>query len=231
MHPRLTSLFHRHAATAFDKQSHLADLIGSADWHFDLASGVLSFGDRYAWSAQLLGTESDETGTWLWAWANPSPGLAPALLAAAHALKELGEQCSIEELIRPQLPLREIDGHFLATIASGLGLADAYFRAPYDGGAAFLLVKDEAFPRPDVPPLLRIATLFPQALAALDLGDHKVALTHYLAYHRLTGEAAAETLVVRDDDGQVLTAAFDEYQRLTRLNLTLAGREATDQER
>ena len=32
-------------------------------------------------------------------------------------------------------------------IASGVCDADAYYRGPYEGGAAFLLIKDERFPR------------------------------------------------------------------------------------
>ena len=50
----------RHAAASFDKQRHLADLIHSLDWHFDMERGLLSFGDRYQWHAHVLGTESEE---------------------------------------------------------------------------------------------------------------------------------------------------------------------------
>jgi len=33
---------------------------------FDLASGLLSFGNQYHWHPQVLGTESQHDGSWLW---------------------------------------------------------------------------------------------------------------------------------------------------------------------
>ncbi len=43
---------------AFDRQLLLADLIGNLPWSYDLQSGILSFGDRFKWKAEVLGTES-----------------------------------------------------------------------------------------------------------------------------------------------------------------------------
>ena len=51
MHFALSFLLSRHAAASFDKQLHLADLIGGLPWHFDLTSGIRSFGDKYHWHA------------------------------------------------------------------------------------------------------------------------------------------------------------------------------------
>lgn len=61
------SLFNNHLPFAFDRQSLLADLIGDLPWAYDLQTGKLSFGDRFAWQVEVLGTESEESGTWLWA--------------------------------------------------------------------------------------------------------------------------------------------------------------------
>jgi len=222
MHFLLTHLFCRHAAASFDKQQHLDNLVGGLDWHFDLAGHLLSFGDRFRWQAQLLGTESEDTKTWFWGWANPSPGITPSLLQAATALKELGEQRLIDELTEPQLSLEEFNGHFLTLIASGICQANASYYAPYEGGAAHLLIKDDRFPPPTEPPLVRIASLFPQAISAIAIPNHKLALAGYLEYYGLDARAEGDALVVQEEDAPMLKAAFDEHDRLTRLEMNLS---------
>lgn len=153
----------RHAPASFDKQLHLADLISDLPWHFDMATGTLSFGDRYRWHAQVLGTESYENNTWLWAWANEASNIADVLLEAAHTMLELGEEQGIPELLQPQFPLEQADGHLLSLIASCVCHANTYFRGAYDGGAVFLLIDDDLCPMQKVEhPLAHIASVFPQ---------------------------------------------------------------------
>ena len=213
--------YSHHAAASFDKQLHLAELVEGLDWHLDLATGILSFGDRYAWQVQLLGTESEETQTWLWAWANEASNIPPSLLQAALQLKALGEEQQIPELATPMFPLDGIDGHFLAMLASGVCQADAYYRCPYDGGAAFLLIQDENFPKNTEPPLQRIASVFPQAIASIEIANHRQALAGYLEHYGLVGETEGDTLVVKEDGEAVLTAAFDEQDRLAKLDVSI----------
>lgn len=71
----LLYLFCCQAAISFGKQLFLAELVGSSDWHFDMPSGLLSFSDKYQWHAQILGTEADDSQTWLWAWANEASSI------------------------------------------------------------------------------------------------------------------------------------------------------------
>jgi hypothetical protein len=130
-------LANRYLAASFDKQLYLANLIGEADWHLDMAAGLLSFGDRHRWHVQLLGTEANESQTWLWAWANEASGIPTQLLGSALTLRMLGEAQGIPELAEAEVPLNEVNGHVLAMIGSGVCRADAYYRCPYEGGAAF----------------------------------------------------------------------------------------------
>ncbi len=44
-----------HLLSSYSKQLHLGDLSGSQSWHFDFATGTLSFGNHYQWQTQLLG--------------------------------------------------------------------------------------------------------------------------------------------------------------------------------
>lgn len=46
-----------HIPFAFDRQLLLADLVGDLPWQYDLPTSLLSFGDRFAWKAKVLGTE------------------------------------------------------------------------------------------------------------------------------------------------------------------------------
>lgn len=208
-------------AASLDKQLYLAELVGEEDWYLDLATGVLSFGDRFAWHAQLLGTEAEETQTWLWAWANEASNVPPSLLQAALQMKAVGEEQQIPELTTPMFSLDGIDGHFLAMIASGVCQANAYYRCPYDGGAAFLLIQDENFPEYNESPLQRIASVFPQAIATIDIPNHKLAFGGYLEHYGLVGEVEGDTLIVKDNSEAVLTAAFDDQDRLTKLDAAI----------
>jgi hypothetical protein len=224
MHLDLATLFCRHAAVSFGKQLLLAELIGSFDWHFDMPLGLLSFGDKYQWCAQILGTEADDSQTWLWAWANEASNIPIQLLGSALTLRMLGEAHGIPELAEPELPLEQIDGHILATIGSSVCRADAYYRCPYEGGAAFVLIKDENFPRCTEPPLARIASVFPQAISAIEIPDHRLAFTSYLEYYGIAFEGDGMQVVAKEGDEPVLTAAFDELNRLMKLEATICAR-------
>ena len=106
-------------------------------------------------------------------------------------------------------------------IARSVCNANAYYRCPYDGGAAFLLIQDEKFPKNNEPPLQRIAFVFPQAIASIEIANHKQALAGYLEHYGLVGEAQGDTLVVKEDGETVLTAMFDEMNRLAKLDVSI----------
>jgi hypothetical protein len=217
-----TSLIARALIGSFAKQLHISGLIGESSWEFDVATGTLSFGNGLHWQAQILGTESYQNNTWLWAWANTGSNLPPALIQASLQIKQFGEQQQIPELTAPQIPITdEINGHVLSMIVSGICDADAYYRGPYDGGAAFLLIKDPRFPRSTKSPLACIAHDFPQAISAFSLSDHRLALTSYLDQCSLSYVVKENAVVVSDGDVALLTAMFDQANRLTKLDVKL----------
>lgn len=174
-----------HRFASFDKQLHLANLVGEQGWHLDLSTGLLSFGNGYIWHVQILGTESDQDRTWLWAWANEGSNIPPSHLQAALRMKALGEEQQIPELTTPILQLGDIDGHRLAMIASGVCQANAYYRCPYESGSAFVLIQDERLPKPPEPPLARIALVFPQGISAIEIPDHRLARLGDLDFYGL----------------------------------------------
>src|SRR5262249_9760356 len=162
-----------HAVAAFDRQLFLNALVGQSPWQLDLERGLLSFGESQRWSIQVLGAESASSRTWLWAWASHTLRVPASLLRASLAVKAFGEQHGISELLSPRLRAGEHTGHTLSLLASGICKANAYFCAPHEHGAVFLLIADGSFPVCSEPALRRVATVFPQAVSVLELDNHK----------------------------------------------------------
>ena len=221
--PSIASLFSYHALVSFDKQLHLANLVGDFDWQFDLQSGVLSFADHFHWSAQVLGTESDVSGTWLWSWANEQSGISECLIESSRVLKAFGERHKIPELTEPEVSVKRIDSHMLSLISSGICRANAYYRGPFDGGAAFLLIQDELFPHNAEPPLARIATVCPQAISTLGIPNQRLAFLSFLAFHEIQCEIRGNVVTVEEQRKPKLFAEFDEQNRLTKLEARIEG--------
>lgn len=215
-----------HIPFAFDRQMLLADLIGDLPWAYDLQTGILSFGGDYQWKAEVLGTESEETATWLWAWANEASNIAADQQAASLKLKALGEEHGIVELTERMIPLEHADGHAFASIAVGEGLGKAYYRGQYEGGAAFLLITDDDLQFQVNEPLQRILTVFPQVISAWELPNHRKALRGYLQHYGIEPEDQDGALLLQEDGEVVLRAEFDEHGRLTKMEGTL-GKENT----
>lgn len=217
----IQSLFNQHLCYTFDRQLLLTDIIGDLPWTYDLHSGILSFGDQFHWQAEFLGTESEETNTWLWAWANDASNIPAQQQAASLKLRALGEEHSIAEFIEPTVPLEHADGHAFASIAVGEGLGKAYYRGPYEGGAVFLLIVEKQMPWQVEHDLQRISTLFPQIISELEIKNHQLALQNYLNHYGLKPERTENTLIVREQGQRIFRASFDEFHRLQELKTSI----------
>ena len=219
----LDELFHRHAAASFDKQLYLGDLLGKLPWQFDLSSGVLSFGDRFKFPTQILGTESEGDQSWLWAWANRDSGIPDPHLRSARELQRLGKQDGIGEFTQPSLALETANGHVLAMIASGICSTAAYYRGPYEGGAVFLLIQAGAFERNIPSPGARIAFVFSELIMKFEL-DHRKAFLGYMEYYRMRVAGDDARMTAEAPNGERLTAEFDQMGRLIQIKGSTAGR-------
>ncbi|GIV84211.1 MAG: hypothetical protein KatS3mg052_1218 [Candidatus Roseilinea sp.] len=145
------ALFTEHGAASFDKQIYLAAMLRGGGWAFDVSSGILALRRPHEaslrLSVQVLGAESEDSGTWLWGWANRS-GIPEALLHAAQALRAFGMQAGVPELVIPELPIGSPAGpQRLAMVGCGAQRADCFFRARYPRGALYLLIKDPRYKR------------------------------------------------------------------------------------
>jgi len=199
----LRALMNRYAMPAFERQLVLADLLGpDHEWTLSVAQGTASFGPGRTWGIQLLGTKSDESDTWLWAWANEDGRVPARLLAAARKCRQVGRRRNVEELERPELQLGHIDAHTLALAATGIAELGAYYRFPYEGGALFAGVDASVLP-PDAVDLERMRRVVDEILTRLDV-DPALSFRNYAELRGARVDAARDRLVARWPDGRSL---------------------------
>lgn len=216
-------LFTRHAVASFDKQIYLRAMLGGRPWSFDARRGILIFEDihdqQLELAVQVLGTESDEDGSWMWAWANTEAGLPQRMLAAASELRALGDAQAIPELRQGEVRFTsELDAARIAAVASGVCRAGCSFRAPYPGGAIYMLIKDAKFRRFVTRPLPRITRIFPMFLSDNRVADARAFYLPYLAFYRLAVDAGEERVVARLGSATPLVAVFNADRQLVSLS-------------
>jgi hypothetical protein len=176
-------LLDRYAFRAYERQHRLSALVGERDWLLDTESAIIKFGEDLVFPVQFLGTESDDTNTWLWADANSRVALPAASLELCHKVRALGSSEGIEEFGIDHFPFVEEvgnpTGHTLAMVTISLGGASAYYRGPHEAGAVFVAVND---PRIDAQPDLD-REAFVEAFNNLmwQPGDMKKRLVSYLS--------------------------------------------------
>ena len=89
-------------------QARLAELVGTSEWNVDFTSQSLDFETTPPLSLKphLLGTESENRGTWIWSW--QQLGYFPdSVVSAAIQARETGERDGLAELTTDELPLSE----------------------------------------------------------------------------------------------------------------------------
>lgn len=233
--PQVLSLYQRHLLASFEKQVRLERwLPETANWQLNLAGGQLLFregcdfadeadeADEDAWSCQILGTEDEKTNTWLWAWDNRASNIPPALLTDAARLRQFGQEQNLTEFAQPIVALDGLDGHGLCLIGSAVCPFDAYFRAPFAGGAVFLSLHDPRLRLEHRPAIERALLVISRAVALLPLPNPRLAIWEYLAFLGLTIHERQQALVVTEEGTPVLRIDFDEHGRVVKIN-TLVG--------
>jgi hypothetical protein len=106
----LQTYFERFALSTIEKQDKLDSLIKDRMHELDLDAGIIRF-DELQFSMQILGTESDNTLNWLWAWAEEQTEIQPALMQSAIQLRNWGANEGIIEFTLPSVDIDRADGH------------------------------------------------------------------------------------------------------------------------
>jgi hypothetical protein len=144
------------------------------------------------------------------------------MLHASEEMRAYGKQHNIPALTQESFPLSEqLNGHLLTMIASGVCNGDAYYRGPYDGGALFMLIRDDHFPHRTVNPALRITSIFPQVIANIPISDHQLAFRHYVEFYLGHVEETGDTIRAEFSNKNVVEARFLPDNRLESINSNL----------
>jgi hypothetical protein len=179
MNNGLLRIFERYALLSLEKQTRLDQVLGEHTVDIDLDAGVARFSEGRAYPFQVLGTESENSLTWLWAWADEQTEVADSLLASARHMKVWGEQQGISELTLPSLDLDRADGTMLSLIASEVCGASGFYRDHYTGGNLFLLLTGVAVDERQVFDRRGLVRQFADLASRYDF-NHRNALLAYL---------------------------------------------------
>jgi hypothetical protein len=214
---KITEYFERYALVSLEKQEKLARLIGEHAIELDIDSGKIRFNDYLAVHFQMLGTESGNTLTWLWAWAEEQPHVPAHVLSAAFQLKNWGEKHDVPEFSSPSVDLNTADGPVISLISSEVCNASCYYRDPYDGGALYVLLFDKSI---DYQPPLDLVGLSRglSNLISLYEFNHKNALLSYFRMKGLSPAGTGAKVVCELESGEQMVAEFDDSGRLRLLN-------------
>lgn len=116
-------------------QARLAELVGTSEWNVDFTSQSLDFETVPPLSLKphLLGTESENRGTWIWSW--QQLGYFPdSVVSAAIQAREAGERDGLVELTTDELPLSESLARRLTLAAKTLSGLYAHYPLPAGAG-------------------------------------------------------------------------------------------------
>lgn len=131
-------------ATARQEELRREFALGSwARWDWDQDTGRLLFSDdggtpRVVCDVQFVGSVSEESGTWLWSWANPY--LDAPLTRDVREVRLLGEARGIAQLTTPKWPAGEVDGWEMTSITAYVLQAKGVYRTPKPSGFTFMVM-------------------------------------------------------------------------------------------
>ncbi len=214
----LTEYLEKYALLSLEKQEKLARLTtGQMVVDLDFDAGRLRFSEGLEFRFQVLGTESDNTLNWLWAWAEEQEDLKSDLLTSSMQMKEWGAKAGIEEFSIPSVDLEKADGHILSLIASEVCAASCYYQDSYDGGASFLLLFGGELERQPGFDVAGLSRQFSNLLALYELNQRNA----FVSYLRAKGLPFTEQGTVMDlelESGENARLEFDSAGSLKTIN-------------
>ncbi|MBE7463623.1 MAG: hypothetical protein HS116_08980 [Planctomycetes bacterium] len=216
-------LLEKHIGATLDRQLALLELVGGIDrYALNLDAGELYFDAKHSFPVQVLGSESETSHSWLWVWSNPNVTLDPKLMRSAQNLRAFGQEHEIPEFREGLVDLEERSAAAMALVSSGVSGADAYYRAPYEGGAAYVLL--------DAPKVRtkfndspgHVADVFTRVLMNFEVA-HRRAYLCYLKYKRYTYTEDPAQVEAASPSGEPLLARFDALGRLEAFGHKMGG--------
>jgi len=210
---KFTLYLEQYALISLEKRMKLTTMIGEHTSELDLDSGTIIFNNGLAFPFQVLGTESDNTLSWLWGWAEEQTEIPGDLLASSLLLKDWGKREGIEEFITPSVDINKADGHAFSLISTEIIHASCYYRSPYEGGAVFILIFGRDIDRQPPFDLDGLTREFLDLTLQYEL-NHRSALVSYLRGNNLPFTEKGPFVSGKLATGETLTAEFDEMGHL-----------------
>jgi hypothetical protein len=212
----LRAYLEKYALLALEKQDKLESLILDRMHELDLDGGKIRF-DDLEFPMQIIGTESDNTLTWLWAWAEEQPELPVSLLQSAIQLRNWGGSEGLPEFTVPSIDLNRADGNVMAMISAEICRASSYYRDDYEGGAVFLLLFDRLIDNQPSFDRARLLLRFSDLISRYDL-NHRNTVLSYLTLKELSPAERKNLISCELESGERLNAEFDDLGRLVMVN-------------
>lgn len=210
----LNDYLEQYALISLEKRDKLASMVGENLHELDLDAGIIRFSRDLAFPFQVLGTESDNSLTWLWAWAEEQTEIPEMLIQASLDLRHWGAQEGLREFTIPSIDLTRADGNAVAMVSTQISQANSYFRDSYEGGAAYLLIFENSIdnePSFDRASLLRHLS---DIIARYDL-NHRNLLWSYLQMKRVSAVEQGPLITCELETGERLIAEFDDAGKLS----------------
>ncbi len=212
----LTTYLEKFALISLEKQNKLVQLIGQHMQQLDFDKGIIRFDDM-EFPFQIIGTESDNTLTWLWAWAEEQTEIPDNLLAASLELRTWGDSEGIAEFTMPSVDLNTADGFRIALIATAVCKASGYYRDVYEGGSLFILLFDARIDNQPSFDLAQLSRHFLTLLSHTEL-NHRNVLLNYFAMKGLAFNEGISRIACVLETGELLKAEFNASGQLQILN-------------
>ncbi len=212
-----TAYLEQYALASLEKQDKLAMVIGEHLHELDLDAGTIRFSREQEFPMQVLGTESDNTFSWLWAWADEQTEIPENLLDASRRLREWGTREGLAEFASPSVDLDTADGNAIALISSEVARASCFYRDSYEGGAAYLLLFDKVIDSLPSFDRSRLVRRLSDLLSRYDL-NHRNTLVSYLRLKGLSPSEENLLISCELESRERLVAEFDHRGLLTKVN-------------
>ena len=223
MSKNLVDLYYEFLALGHEKQQRLLQLMDEENTYtVDYKAHVLEFSDGQKFNFTLLGSESFEENSWMWAWANENLNLSERQFELSGWFKNFGLSENIESFAQPMLQLGgDWSAQDLALISTGLSNFSAYFRHPQKYGAYYLLLENtESLSNAIKDDLATYNSCLTDCSMLYDDGSNIDIAKFYLTQKNIN-LALNENFLIAEKNGQQLHLEFDSEGRIVNGNLSL----------
>jgi len=208
------------------KQAFFMQEYGNQPWNFDVKSGTLVFGKKGKFKAQILGTYSKETGTWLWAWANTESGLPDLVTNYSKKLSDWAKSKNVTEFVTPQWSVSsDCNPELISLLSIGLLKSRAYFAGHHEHGAVYLAINvDVPYQAPKMDNMNFINHVT-GVISQIPVSPHKDAVISFCNSLGWKGAINGEEVHIKNpNDTQLISMQFDNLGRLTKAGTIVHGR-------